>query len=88
MIRSVSHRLAALSPPAGENAGCFGGKKRRDGAGGAADGTLGGGGTPSGGAGGASRRHLPLKGMELLWQPDVSAGVMVCEESGTGSGGR
>ena len=70
MLARVSPLVSGLS--AGENAGCFGGKKRRDGAGGAADGALlGGGGTPSG-AGGTSRRHLPLKGMELLWQPDVS----------------
>ncbi|XP_043232679.1 armadillo repeat protein deleted in velo-cardio-facial syndrome-like isoform X2 [Amphibalanus amphitrite] len=61
---------AAGARDPGENAGCFGGKKRRDGAGGAADGLLPGGGTPAG-PGGASRRHLPLKGMELLWQPDI-----------------
>ncbi|KAF0310533.1 Catenin delta-2 [Amphibalanus amphitrite] len=66
---------AAGARDPGENAGCFGGKKRRDGPGGAADGLLPGGGTPAG-PGGASRRHLPLKGMELLWQPDPYLGLL------------
>lgn len=68
--------LHCRSPAAGENAGCFGGKKRRDGAPGSAlDGSLPSGGTPTA-AGTGPRRHAPVKGMELLWQPDVSTAAV------------
>ncbi|XP_019871923.1 catenin delta-2 isoform X2 [Aethina tumida] len=67
-------RVAAANSSKGENLGCFGGSKKKkesQSTNSDKDGQFGGSVSNSGGVGSSASRGEPVRGMELLWQPDV-----------------